>query len=581
MKVYQKVITSFFIFWAVCAGGAAAFSAMAAENAVAQDAGMEGMVIPQPCAAPGMSSADLDIVQAEAGSAPQAGTTTPTPSPYPSVSAGNPIVLMDYADYSAWLAVGAKDKYIVLEVLKVKKDKTGKVTSTSVGNQYVYDLVELTKSSVQKGIRVDLSFLKATSEQNIRIYGDSNPANTTQLQINPQPKKPSIKYAGGVFTAKIDKKDTVLTPVQLDKYEYKTLYGSKWNSLKNYNGTTSAIAGTTLLVRERATATTPAGVEAKIKIPAAAKAPKVTIDYVKGIVSIPKGVEFKVFAQGKEGNWASVDSAAKLTPTEILDKFVPYIGGVLTAEDKKAALEVKGFSIIARTAAVTKNNVVTKAASQPIFVDIPAATKVTKVQNEDKILGSVPATIYLTYRNVEKGIEMTAVGGNFDYSADDGKSWKTVKPDAKKPTVAAPKGDAKGILIRESGMKASKTKEGVEIPARLPSANSVSTAWLPPLEIDMAGQGLGAGGALLVVAGSNAELNFGVSQGKDSVTDAVIKHTTTLPTTSNLSVAGGRVTFVAPAYNETGANTYVIEITASKTNFTAAVYKITITVVKQ
>ncbi len=160
----------------------------------------------------------------------------------------------------------------------------------------------------------------------------------------------------------------------------------------------------------------------------------------------------------------------------------------------------------------------------------------------------MPATIYLTYRNVEKGIEMTAVGGNFDYSADDGKSWKTVKPDAKKPTVAAPKGDAKGILIRESGMKASKTKEGVEIPARLPSANSVSTAWLPPLEIDM---------------------------------DAVIKHTTTLPTTSNLSVAGGKVTFVAPAYNETGANTYVIEITASKTNFTAAVYKITITVVKQ
>lgn len=580
MKAYRKLMIIVFVFAAVYAGGSAAISAMPEERAAAQEA-TDGIEPAQPCAAPGTGSTDRTVLQAETGTAPQAGTTTPTPSPYPSVSAGNPIVLVDYADYSAWLAVGAKDKYIVFEVLKVKKDKTGKITSTSVGNQYVYDLVELTKSTVQKGIRVDLSFLKGTSEQNIRIYGDSNPANTTQVQINPQPKKPSIKYVGGVFTAKIDKNDTVLTPVQLDKYEYKTLYGSKWNSLKNYNGTTSAVAGTTLLIRERATATTPAGVEAKIKIPAAAKAPKVTIDYVKGTVSIPKGVEFKVFAQGKEGNWASVESAAKLTPTEILDKFVPYIGGVLTAEDKKAALEVKGFSIIARTAAVKKDNVVTKAASQPVFVDIPATTKVTKVQNEDKILGSVPATIYLTYRNVEKGIEMTAVGGNFDYSVDDGKSWKTVKPDAKKPTVAAPKGDAKGILIRESGMKASKTKEGVEIPPRLPSSNSISTAWLPPLEIDMAGQGLGGGGEMLVTAGSSAELNFGVSQGGDQITDAVIKHTTTLPAASNLVVAGGKVTFVAPAYNETGANTYVIEITASKTNFTTAVYKVTITVAKQ
>ena len=45
--------------------------------------------------------------------------------------------------------------------------------------------------------------------------------------------------------------------------------------------------------------------EAKIKIPAAAKAPKVTIDYVKGIINIPKGVEFKISARGKEGNRGS------------------------------------------------------------------------------------------------------------------------------------------------------------------------------------------------------------------------------------------------------------------------------------
>ena len=47
---------------------------------------------------------------------------------------------------------------------------------------------------------------------------------------------------------------------------------------------------------------------------------------------------------------------------------------------KTAALEVEGFSIIARTKKVEKNGKVTKAASQPVFVTVPATTKVIKAE---------------------------------------------------------------------------------------------------------------------------------------------------------------------------------------------------------
>lgn len=507
----------------------------------------------------------------------------PTPTPFPSVSAGTPIVIMDYTNYTAWLAVGANDKYAMLETLKVKKDKNGAVTSATKGNQYVYDLVELTKSTTQKGFLLDLSFLKATSDQYIKVYGDANPANATQVQINAQPKKPSIKYVGGQFTAKIDRKDVILNPIELDKYEYKTLYGSKWDSLRNYNGTTSSIAGTTLLIRQKATLTTPASVETKIKVAAAAKAPKVAIDYVKGTISIPKGVEFKVFAMGKEGNWTRLEAAGKLTPTELLAKFMPYVNGALTDAEKKEALEKRGFSVIARTAAVLKNNVVTKSASQPIFLDIPATTTVAKAENENKILGSVPALIYLTYQNVEKGVEMTAVGGNFDYSIDDGKTWKTIKPTAKKPTVAKPKGDVKGVLVRESGTKETKSKDGIVTPARLPSSNFISTAWMPPLTISLAGNGVGSGDTIIYEEGTAVDLVLEVKQGKDVVNDAQVQSTTvtTIPPACALSVTNGKLAFTVPAYNEGGTNTYVIEVVAKKTSYTDGVIRKTIQVTKK
>ena len=619
MKRYKRTIYALFAAAFVFAGGAKVWD-MAGEEVFAQEGGLAGeapehtLPAAKPVPAPSMvtrqggediSRTVTSPADAKADTTPgrttanttlsqeitdtlslstAANTITPTPTPMILVSNGAPLIQVDYANYAAWLTVGPNDKYIIFEVMKAKKAKDGSLTYTP-GNQYMYDLTELASQVLQKTIRIDLSFLKATNTQYIQIHGDANPLNVSGvIPIAAQPKKPSIKYVGGTFTAKIDKQQVTLNPIQLDAYEYKTLYGSKWESLRNYNGMTSSIAGTTLLIREKATATSPAGVEAKLKIPAAAKAPKVTIDYVKGTINIPKSVEFKISFKGKEGNWAvyrndkGAEAASKLSPTEVLGHFIPYIGGPLTAEDKTAALEVDGFSIIARTKKVEKNGVVTKAASQPAFLTIPATKKVIKAEKEDKILGSVP-TVYLTYKNVENGVELTAVGGSFDYSIDNGKSWKVVKPDAKKPTVATPKKDVNAVLVRESGTKAVTSKDGKVTLARLPSSNSISTSWAPPLEIDVAGQGLGTD-AMYIRETEKAELNFGVSQGKHQVTDASIKHTTTLPASANLIVANGAITFVAPAYNETGTNNYVIEITAEKANYTPAVLKINVTVTR-
>lgn len=504
-----------------------------------------------------------------------ASASTPTPTPYPTVAVGKPTITILYDSYSARLTAGANDKYLVLEVLKAKKAKDGTVASYTVASQYVYEL-----PTNQKTVTVDLSFLKASAEQYLRIYGDANRANVSAVtKVNAQPAKLSIKYANGEFSAKIGKTQTVLNAAQLDKYEYKTLYGSKWDSLKNYVPATSAVAGTTLIIREKATATTPAGAEVKLKIPAAAKAPKVTLDYAKGTISLPKGVEYKLIVNGKQSGWLTyvneknVPAAAKLTPTELLAK-APF-----TAAEIKDALETKGFAIIARTAAVVKDGKVTKEASQPMFVDIPSATKVQKADKENKITGAAAAN-YVTYENVEKGIELTVTGGNFDYSVDAGKSWKTVKAGAK-PAVAVPKKDAKTVLVRESGTKEITAKDGTVTPAKLPSSNSVSLTWQPPLTLEAAGNGVGAGSTMIVDEGSAVELLLTVKQGKTTITDATVKKAAATTLTSALTISGDKATFTAPAYRENGSNTYILELTAEKKDYTSATLSLSIQVIKK
>lgn len=521
--------------------------------------------------------AAVSALPLESAAAEGENAVTPTPTPqYPTVATGKPIIVILYESYTARLTAGASDKYIVLEVLKAKKNRDGTLSYT-VSNQYVYELTS------QKTIMVDLSFLKASTEQYLRIHGDANPANVSEITtVNAQPAKLTIKYANGAFSAKIDKQLTVLNSVQLDKYEYKTLYGSKWASLKDYAVGTSSIAGTTLIIREKATATTPAGTEVKLKIPSAPKAPKVVLDYVKGTISLPKGVEYKVAINGRQSGWLTylnekkVPAAAKLTPAQLLATTTSF-----SAADVKAALETKGFAIIARTAAVVKDGKVTKEASQPVFVDIPAATQVKKVENENKITGSVPEN-YVTYTYVEKGVELTVTGGNFDYSVDQGKNWKTVKAGAK-PVVAVPKNDKNEILIRESGSKEITAKDGTVTPARLPSSNSISTAWLPPLTLEATGNGVGGSGAMLLDEGSTVELILTVKQGKTTVSGATVKKTaaTTLPAASGVNISGEKLTFTVPAYNENGANVYVLELEAEKTNYTSGTLKLSIQVLKK
>lgn len=83
--------------------------------------------------------------------------------------------------------------------------------------------------------------------------------------------------------------------------------------------------------------------------------------------------------------------------------------------------------------------------------------------------------------------------------------------------------------------------------------------------------------------GTAVDLVLEVKQGKDPVNDAQVKSTTatTLPAASALSVTNGKMTFTVPAYNETGVNTYVIEVVATKLNCTDGVIKKTLQVTKK
>ena len=68
-------------------------------------------------------------------------TVTPTPTPPTLVSQGRPIITLDYTNYVAWLTVGPNDKYVVLEVMKSKKNKDGSYTYNPSA-QYMYDLTK-------------------------------------------------------------------------------------------------------------------------------------------------------------------------------------------------------------------------------------------------------------------------------------------------------------------------------------------------------------------------------------------------------------------------------------------------------
>lgn len=289
-----------------------------------------------------------------------------------------PIITFDPVTYEATIevAAGVNSGYVCLKVLKEDK-LDAKVVSESW-----YPVKTVNSKNVAI---VDLSFLKAAKPSYIMAVDMLGNKSASVTTIAAQTKT-AIKYDAKTKSF-VDKSKAPIA--DLAGYEYKTLYGSNWGTIAANGGVftpstlatfktdkleNAVVAGTTLVVRKAASKTAgseaPAGTEVKVKIPAVAKAPKVKVDYVKGVISLPKGVEVCIVntATGKlkqGGNpladlWGS--ATGKLTQEQILTAL--QVAGADTTKT-----QAMGYTFAIRTAEIKDK----KAASKIDFIKINPA----------------------------------------------------------------------------------------------------------------------------------------------------------------------------------------------------------------
>ena len=346
-----------------------------------------------------------------------------------------PIITFDPVTYEATIEVVAsvKSGYVCLKVLKEDK-LDAKVVSESW-----YPVKTVNSKNVAI---VDLSFLKAAKPSYIMAVDMLGNKSTSVTTIAAQTKT-AIKYDAKTQSF-VDKSKAPIA--DLAGYEYKTLYGSNWGTIAANGGVftpstlatfktdkleNAVVAGTTLVVRKAASKTAgseaPAGTEVKVKIPAVAKAPKVKVDYVKGVISLPKGVEVCIVntATGKlkqGGNpladlWGS--ATGKLTQEQILTAL--QVAGADTTKT-----QAMGYTFAIRTAEIKDK----KAASKIDFIKINPApiispdTTAKKVQVLKAADGTTKEAVF-GYTFEADGLKVTPDPNstvNCAYSLD-GRKW--------------------------------------------------------------------------------------------------------------------------------------------------------------
>ena len=292
-------------------------------------------------------------------------------------AAGEPTITFDPVTYEATIEVAAnvKSGYVCLKVLKEDK-LDAKVVSESW-----YPVKNVNNKDVAI---VDLSFLKAAKPSYIMAVDMLGNKSASVTTIAAQTKT-AIKYDAKTQSF-VDKSKAPIA--DLAGYEYKTLYGSNWGTIDTSGAFTpstlatfktdklenAVVAGTTLVVRKAASkaagSEAPAGTEVKVKIPAVAKAPKVKVDYVKGVISLPKGVEVCIVdtttGKLKQGGSSGADlwgsATGKLTQEQILT-------ALQVAEADTTKTQAMGYTFAIRTAEIKDK----KAASKIDFIKINPA----------------------------------------------------------------------------------------------------------------------------------------------------------------------------------------------------------------
>lgn len=328
---------------------------------------------------------------------------------------------IDYESMTGSISSNGDDEFFFLEVLKDEKGE-------KPGTVYCYEGDDATD--------IDLSFLKITKPVSLRVYGNKNPNPLRIYTLAKQDKKPSIKYVAGkdTFYETFQLARENLTDKTVQTLEWSTQYGDVWSCFESLEDRMSSltVAGSTILVRAISPAwDAPATAEVKVKIAAVPKAPKVTLDYAKNSIKLPKGSEIRVpgwiIPSEEKPEGATAFSAVEtpfyftvgsnkedqnISPMNLAEKLVDqYIkeyneaqgkitdtaikaeypakttedtkdtdGNVTKESDKTVLLKTmkeKGYNFLVRTAKGKK------AASQPTFVDVKAAPVIAVREKED------------------------------------------------------------------------------------------------------------------------------------------------------------------------------------------------------
>ena len=328
---------------------------------------------------------------------------------------------IDYESMTGSISSNGDDEFFFLEILKDEKGE-------KPGTVYCYEGDDATD--------IDLSFLKITKPVSLRVYGNKNPNPLRIYTLAKQDKKPSIKYVAGkdTFYETFQLARENLTDKTVQTLEWSTQYGDVWSCFESLEDRMSSltVAGSTILVRAISPAwDAPATAEVKVKIAAVPKAPKVTLDYAKNSIKLPKGSEIRVpgwiIPSEEKPEGATAFSAVEtpfyftvgsnkedqnISPMNLAEKLVDqYIkeyneaqgkitdvaikaeypakttedtkdtdGNVTKESDKTVLLKTmkeEGYNFLVRTAKGKK------AASQPTFVDVKAAPVIAVREKED------------------------------------------------------------------------------------------------------------------------------------------------------------------------------------------------------
>lgn len=440
---------------------------------------------------------------------------------------------IDYINYTLTITPKTGDNYVFLEVLKKEGD-------TKPGTIYPYPCKD-------GAVTIDLSFLKAAKPSYIRIWGDKN-TEKVSMTVSGQPAKSKFKYTVKEAPVKgADEADDAFAEKLLKyykesfgitgtgNYEFKPLYGHAWSDLADLDLATAKVAGTTLVMREAAVENkaaegdqaavvgAPAGAEVKVKVSAMAKAPKVTIDYTKDTVKLPKKAQYGIIDANGDLKYIDCAAGGAIAPSKILEE-VGKAAGLTDTESSKALTEYveaginKGFTLVVRT----KDD--KKGVSLPAFVTVKAHPTFTD-DEAGKLLGGADGTAEIaTYKFDDAGATLTFSAGGFEYK--NGEKW------AKVTSGKAIKGKT-SLTLRIAGVK-----DKDETKCSLPSVTEVTIAK------DMTAVEITNTGDLKVEAGKTLALTVKVTDKKG---EAVANPTLTWTSSADAkaTVANGTVTGVA------------------------------------